>query len=80
MNLLEVLSLVGAVLGPAGAVLVAQTRASRRCAGFACWVASNVVLGTWAALTGAWGLLGMWSFYLVTSVLGVRNNLPKVTE
>lgn len=75
MNILEVLSLVGAVLGPAGAVLVASTRASWRAAGFGVWVVSNVVLAAWAALSCAWALLGMWSFYLAIACAGLRNNL-----
>lgn len=78
MSLPEVLSAVGAVLGPTGAVLVASSSAGRRAAGFACWLVSNVALMFWAQATDApRSLLLMWAFYFVTASVGFANNLPR---
>ena len=67
----------GVVLGLAGALLVSQSDSRRRRIGFLTWIVSNICLVLYALTIGAWGLLGMYIFYGLTSALGVKNNLSR---
>jgi hypothetical protein len=73
---LDLLQYPGVILGLAGAVLVSGASTHRRRLGFGVWIISNAFLITWAAATGAWGILVMNSVYLGTAYMGWRNNAP----
>ncbi|MCK6490621.1 MAG: hypothetical protein L6R48_20400 [Planctomycetes bacterium] len=80
MNL-DLLQYPGVALGLIGAVLVSQRTPRLRRMGFLLWIASNVLLISWAISAAAWGLLAMYAVYSVTSVMGWLNNRepPPVT-
>jgi hypothetical protein len=73
MNL-DILQWPGAALGLIGAALVSGNSNRARRWGFATWIVSNLVLIVWCVWSGAWGLLAMYSVYLITSGMGWRNN------
>lgn len=60
------------ILGMGGAVLVASPSASRRAAGFAAWLVSDLL---WILMGGASGdlfIIGQFSFYLLTAARGLQ--------
>lgn len=65
---------IGVALGLTGAVLVAGATARSRCWGFGLWIASNACHITWTVNAAAWGLLGMYVVYSITSLMGFGNN------
>jgi hypothetical protein len=71
---LDLIQYTGVALGLAGAILVSSSQRSRRRLGFALWLGSNACLITWALSMAAWGLLGMYAIYTVTSTMGWWNN------
>ena len=73
--LTSTLEITGTILGMGGAILVAQTPRKYRIGGYTVWLVSNVALIAWAAITGAWGILALFAFYLVTSTWGLVNAL-----
>ena len=74
MPWLDLLQYVGVALSLTGAFLVSGSTARRRRQGFAIWIGSNVLLLTWAAVFGAWGLWAMYLVFTFTSAWGFRNN------
>lgn len=68
---------VGVALGLTGAVLVAGATARNRRWGFGLWIVSNACLITWTVNAAAWGLLGMYAVYSITSLMGFWNNRTK---
>jgi hypothetical protein len=71
---LDLLQYLGVTLGLAGAVLVSQRSPRSRRWGFLLWIASNILLISWAVGAAAWGLLAMYAVYSVTSLMGWWNN------
>ena len=71
--LLGALEWGGAFLGLTGAFLLA-THGKHARYGWVFFLMSNIVLGFWAYLTGAMGLLVLQAGFMVTSLLGVKQS------
>jgi uncharacterized membrane protein YuzA (DUF378 family) len=76
-GLMNTFEIIGTITGLAGAALVAFNDRRLRLAGFSIWLVSNGAWIGYALLISAHWMLGMFSFYLVTTVLGIFNTWPR---
>lgn len=73
---MDLIQLIGASLGVAGAFLVTSRKKETRCLAFLLWILSNILIGAAYIKLEAWPLLGMIFVYFGTSAFGLWNNLP----
>jgi hypothetical protein len=73
--LMPLLEWGGMLTGVIGAWLVGDQNPQRRLAGFAFFLASNVLWAAWGAGSMTFGLIAMQVAYTITSIRGIASNV-----
>jgi low temperature requirement protein LtrA len=69
---------LGVSLGLIGSIFVSLKSSRARRVGFLIWIASNSLLIVLGLKLGTYGLVGMYSVYCVTSIIGWKNNRKEI--
>lgn len=72
IRVLELLKMIGVILGMAGAVCVASSSLSVRAGGFMAWIGGNTAWVAVGLITEDIYLFSLFGFYLMTAWLGLR--------
>jgi hypothetical protein len=73
-GMIELCQYIAAALSIIGSFLVTSQLGRRRLVAFWLYLAANLLMGTWAAVGGHWGVLACQAVFTVSSVVGIKNN------